>query len=230
MDEASRETSSGARSRAPVVLGLVAVLLAAAALVYAVTRPGPGPQESVPPAPPVVATPPPAATQLLDAGPAETDAGAQASAPQAEDAGSAVAPPTQGTLALTVEPPGRVEIDGRSVGRSPVRAAVEPGRRRVRLLDRDRGIDVTRSVTVASGGVTQESIFLQRGFVSVTAPPGATISIDGKQVGTAPLKEDLSLYEGSHVLEVQAGQAKFRESFTVRANQRVYFDVGPQYQ
>ncbi len=229
------------RSRAPLVIGVVGLLLGLLALGLALTRSS----SSSSPAPtddlsaeltPLV--PEPQAAPLADAGAdataarAEADAGAQAAAPDAADAGAGAAEAAiaQGTLALTVDPPVRVEVDGRPVGKSPLRVALEPGRRRLRLVDRDRGIDVVRSVTVAAGGTTTESIYLQRGFVSVTAPPGATISIDGKTVGTAPLAQDVSLYEGSHVLEVQAGKAKFREAFTVKPNQRVYFDVGPQYQ
>lgn len=142
----------------------------------------------------------------------------------------AVAAPAKGTLALTVEPAVSVEVDGQPMGRSPLRVAVEPGRRRIRLLDRANGIDITRSVTVPSGGVANEQIYLQRGFLSITAPPGAVIEIDGKQVGTAPLKQDVQLYEGSHRIEVRVGGATWRDTFTVRPNQRVYFDVGPQYQ
>ncbi len=142
----------------------------------------------------------------------------------------AVAAPAKGTLALTVEPAVTVEVDGQPMGRSPLRVAVEPGRRRIRLLDRANGIDITRTVSVPSGGVANEQIYLQRGFLSITAPPGAVIEIDGKQVGTAPLKQDVQLYEGSHRIEVRVGGATWRDTFTVRPNQRVYFDVGPQYQ
>ena len=146
-------------------------------------------------------------------------------------AAAAAAPaPAKGTLALTVDPAVSIEVDGQSVGKAPVRVAVEPGRRRIRLLDRANGIDITRTVTVPSGGVANEQIYLQRGFVSITAPPGAIIEIDGKQVGTAPLKQDVQLYEGSHTVEVRVGAAKWKDNFTVRPNQRVYFDVGPQYQ
>lgn len=176
-----------------------------------------------------------------------TDGGASAEAPLAADAGGSAASPLtandgaadagsaaaseapRGVLALKVEPAVNVEVDGKPVGRAPVKVAVAPGRRRVRLFDKRRGVELTRVINVSAQGVTSEEIFLQKGFVSVNAPPGAIVEIDGKRVGKAPLTQEISLYEGSHTVVVTMGKSKWREGFTVKPNQRVYFDVGPQY-
>lgn len=163
-----------------------------------------------------------------DAGASSDEAAVVANADAATE-GSAK-PPTEGILALRVEPRVSVKIDGKAVGRAPLRVPLPPGRHKIELEDRRLGIDVTRYVNVSARGVTQEEIYLQKGFVAINAPPGAIISIDGRRVGKAPLSGEVGVYEGSHKLEVTMGKAKFRESFRVRGGQRVYFDVGPQYQ
>lgn len=164
--------------------------------------------------------------QVADVDPAQ-DAGTDAASAQEQAAATGL---EEGVLALTVEPRVAVKIDGKPVGRAPVRVPLPPGRYKIELEDRGRGIDVTRYVRVAARGVTEEEIYLQKGFVAINAPPGAIVAIDGKRVGKAPLPREVEVYEGSHKLEVTMGKAKFRESFRLRAGQRVYFDVGPQYQ
>lgn len=157
------------------------------------------------------------------------DAGATTEAPASGDAGATATVTSQGTLALTSEPTAAVEIDGVPSGRTPLRIKVAAGKRRIRLIDRKKGVDLTRVVLVPENGTANEAIYLQRGYVSVNAPVGAVIEIDGRQVGKAPLSAEISIYEGTHRVEVTVGTQKWRETFTVKPNQRVYFDVGPQY-
>ena len=44
-------------------------------------------------------------------------------------------------------------------------------------------------------------------------------------MGVAPLKADLSIWEGSHRILVTVGQSKWSEPFTLFAQQRVSFNV-----
>jgi serine/threonine-protein kinase len=60
--------------------------------------------------------------------------------------------------------------------------------------------------------------------LTITAPKGATVYIDGKPVGTAPLKE-ISVFEGSHQISATVGGVKWQQSFKVEANQRMSFNI-----
>ena len=65
---------------------------------------------------------------------------------------------------------------------------------------------------------------MNKGFVNVHAPKGATVQVDGRNVGKAPVDE-LDLYEGYHRLVVIVNGARWQKSFTVEPNQRVNFSV-----
>jgi serine/threonine-protein kinase len=125
---------------------------------------------------------------------------------------------------LEVTPDVDLLVDGRPLGRSPWAGTLPAGRRVITLLDRAQGINTTRVLVLRGERVTEE-IVLQKGSVSVTAPEGGVVSIDGLQVGVAPLRGDLPLYEGQHVIQVLVGPLKWREAFTLQPRQRVSFNV-----
>ena len=75
---------------------------------------------------------------------------------------------------------------------------------------------------IGSGPVAQD---LGKGFVNIAAPEAATVQVDGRNLGYAPIDE-LALYEGSHRLVVIVNGARWQKSFVVEPNQRVNFSVG----
>ncbi|MDQ3265552.1 MAG: protein kinase [Myxococcota bacterium] len=162
----------------------------------------------------------------VDAGaPAQTDAGALAEVTPApaEVVADAGAEEAVTYLEVFVDPSVEVLIDGKEMGRSPVKVVVEPGRRTVQLLDRKKLINLTRYVDVQQAGARRE-FYLNRGYVNISAPDGSEILIDGKSFGVAPVKE-IGLYEGFHQLKVEVGDLRWQESFTLKPNERVRFDV-----
>ncbi len=246
-EEAPRSTTS--RPYAALVIGVL--VLASAGIIWGLSRRTPA-QQAYPPGLTTRQDAPKPDAERLDAGVA-SDAGQNTAAPvvdagetvipvkltetEAEPDAGTEAPPAQaqaatarGVLSLLVEPSVSVEIDGKPHGKTPMRVALEPGRHRITFSNRTEGIQTTRTVTVGSGGVTEERVYLQKGFVSITAPPGAVVMIDGKNVGTAPLPGEVAVYEGSHKIEVRMSGARWKDAFTLKPNQRVYFDVGPQYE
>ena len=158
-----------------------------------------------------------APVQLAVAKPKETG-----SAPASAAVVSAGFAPT--SLELTVEPVVDVSIDGRSVGRSPVKVPLSPGKHTVQLSDPSHGINATRAIKVGANGMTEQHVVLGKGVVEITAPDGAVISIDGKSVGTAPLKE-IAVYEGKHRIQATFSGAKWQQAFTVAANEHMFFNI-----
>jgi eukaryotic-like serine/threonine-protein kinase len=129
------------------------------------------------------------------------------------------------SLELIVDP--RVEAflpDGGSLGRTPVTVPLTPGRYLLSLSNPALGIQTSRAVTVGPEGRTTVRIYLGKGFVNVRAPAGATVQVDGRNVGKAPVDE-LDLYEGAHRLVVIVNGARWQKSFVVEPNQRVNFSV-----
>jgi serine/threonine-protein kinase len=136
----------------------------------------------------------------------------------------ATAKETQTKLDLTVDPPVDVTLDGRGLGHSPVSAATTAGKHTVLLTNREKGINLSKSIRVEEHRTTSLRMLVGKAVLAITAPAGATIYIDGKLVGTAPLKE-VSVYEGSHQISATVGGAKWQESFKVEASERMNFNI-----
>ncbi|MDP3155367.1 MAG: serine/threonine-protein kinase [Archangium sp.] len=190
-------------------------------VVAAVTDAGP---------PPVLVVEP----TLVDAGEAaETDAGATeedagmigAVEPGVVDAGApAVVAAAEVSIKIDSSPDVELLLEGKSLGRTPWAGKLPPGRKVFTLQNKALAISTTRAITLTGEPVTQSYTF-EKGFVSVKAPEGAAIFIDGNRVGTAPIKGEIPVYEGSHRIQVTVGKSKWAEPFTLYGAQRVSFNV-----
>jgi hypothetical protein len=230
------------RFRVPLVLASLLLICVAAAVVVARDKLPPelqallekyGAGLSLP-----SITPPPAVDPLAladaglpaDAGGFEEDAGVpdggvEASLDAGTDGGTDGGIDGGTELELIVEP--RVEAlftDGGTLGLTPVIAPLEPGRYVLSLNNSSLGIRTSRAVTVGPEGRTTVRIYLTKGYVNIRAPEGATVQVDGRTVGKAPV-EELDLYEGAHRLVVLVNGARWQKSFTVEPNARVTFTV-----
>jgi eukaryotic-like serine/threonine-protein kinase len=131
-----------------------------------------------------------------------------------------------GTLEVDTDPRGEVLVDGKSAGRAPVKVVVPAGRHSIRLVDKAKGIDVGRSVSVGAGKQSEEKIILGSATLTLTAPAGSAIFLDGKKVGTAPV-QPLNFYEGPHRVMVTFNGAKMEKKFNARGGDRLTLDVQP---
>lgn len=147
---------------------------------------------------------------------------ASAGAPDAGDAGF------EGPgLTLFVEPSVDVTdatFDNRPLGHTPFTIPMTPGRHVLKLINTSRAINTSRVVNIPDAGVDNESVYLAKGYVAITAPDGAEIFIDGRSYGTAP-QRDIGVYEGNHKVVVTVGQARWQETFDIRPHERLKFDV-----
>jgi len=214
---------SSARSVAVLMVALLAVISAAAIVVKRedlarfgiFEEPGDAGTELTAVAPmPVV--------EAADGG-VFSDAGMPAETPELTDGGADAG--VEPTLELIVDP--RVDIflgDGGVLGRTPFTVPMPPGRHVLSLSNSALGIQTARAVTVAPTGRTTQRIYLSKGYVTIRAPEGSAVQVNGRKVGTAPV-EELDLYEGYHRLVVLVGGARWQKSFQLEANQRVTFTV-----
>ena len=127
-----------------------------------------------------------------------------------------------GEIVLKVDPPVDVTMDGEHLGKTPLDAPAPNGKHTLKLVNSDLGISVTRSINVV--GKTKQEFTIGKGSVMVSAPDGATVILDGRTVGKAPVKE-IPAYEGQHRIQVTLGKAKYAQPFALRATETMYITV-----
>jgi serine/threonine-protein kinase len=175
------------------------------------------------------------ASITVDAGPiadaGARDAGATGDAGSRDDAGAqtaAVAPVDAGEVevVLTIESTPAVDVllDGKLLGRTPFQGRLPAGKKTFTLQNKDLLISTTRTITLKADAISEKYAF-EKGFVSITAPEGSAIFIDGVRIATAPVKGEIPVYEGYHRIQVLFGQAKWNDTFTLYGGQRVSFNV-----
>jgi serine/threonine-protein kinase len=132
-------------------------------------------------------------------------------------------------LELSVTPPVNVSLNGKPLGRTPLTVSLPPGHHMLKLSDSEKGINVTRAVTVNRGGTTHQSVELGKGLLTVHIPEGAVINLDGKTIGNESIR-DLSVYEGAHKLVVVSNGAKWQQAFTLAKDQSMEYEVHSEAQ
>lgn len=161
---------------------------------------------------------------------APADAGAPSPVVEATvDAGAAATAPTAATVQITIHstPTVDVSLDGKVLGHTPWSGALPPGRKVFKLENKALMVSTTRAVTLKAEPV-EETYTFEKGFVAIKAPEGSAIFIDNVRVGTAPIRGEIPVYEGSHRISVTIGQSKWNEPFTLYGGQRVSFNVEHQ--
>jgi len=169
--------------------------------------------------------------------------GGEATPPVAEASPSPLAPTPEtpalppgqaGVLRIESEPSGaRVSVNGEARGRTPLRLSDLPfGSYRVQV--EQRGYEAqAREVSLSAGAASGELRFVlarpappaQGGADVVSTPPGASVSVDGRPVGTTPLT-GLKLRPGKRRLEVALeGHETWTETVDVAAGETGRIEV-----
>ncbi|MFH0900163.1 MAG: PEGA domain-containing protein [Pseudomonadota bacterium] len=107
-------------------------------------------------------------------------------------------------LKVISNPPGAmVELDGVDVGKTPVAMASAPCNRPLEVkIEKPRYEIWERRATFKQGTVNRIGATLKRPKVSLavsSTPAGASVSIDGKDVGKTPLKTEINAFVENHV-------------------------------
>jgi serine/threonine-protein kinase len=159
------------------------------------------------------------------AAPAESASGTAASGTAAVPEGGPVKRAVaRGLLVVEGAPELEVSTGGALLGRTPLRVELPAGWHVLSLRNREAGIATARRVQVRAGEATSYRMEPGRGAVTVLAPQGAEVFVDGKSVGVAPL-DTLHLYEGTHRVLVTVGGARWQESFALQPGQQVRLDA-----
>jgi serine/threonine-protein kinase len=127
-------------------------------------------------------------------------------------------------IELVTDPPVEAALDKKPFGRTPLVIPATPGKHVLTLSEASKGINQSRVVMVKKDGVTPLRLTMGRGTLSVRAPQGARVMVDGRVVGSSPI-DDLHLFEGTHHLKVTLGDAVWQQSFVLRNEQSLRYDV-----
>ena len=73
-------------------------------------------------------------------------------------------------------------------------------------------------------GLNRVSLTLGKGAVTLDAPPGCEVRIDGRPVGKTPLAP-IPVWEGSHKIQVISNGAKWSQAFSLGNGERMNFDI-----
>ncbi len=169
-----------------------------------------------------------AAASIDEAPPEPSPASPALPSPSAAKEASAAAPaPTSAagaTLEIATSPALLVAVDGQAAGRAPVTAPVAAGRHRLTLSEPSLGVQLVRTVE-AKPGANRLSFSVGKGAVTVEAPDGCAVRIDGRVVGTTPLGGPVSVFEGSHRIQVKLGAAIWQQAFRLQDGEQMRFDV-----
>ncbi|MEW6431055.1 MAG: serine/threonine-protein kinase [Myxococcota bacterium] len=197
-----------------------------------VTAPPPKPVVDAGAAPVALVEPKVDAGWVDDAGAPEADAGDAAqpvetpmdAGPQADAGAQTVAPTGDVEVTIASNPSAELFLDGQSLGKTPWTGRLPPGRKVFHLENKPVMLNAWRSVVLKAEPVSETFTF-EKGYVTVAAPEGAAIFIDGVRIGYAPIKGEVPVYEGSHRISVNYGKAKWSEPFNLYGGQRVSFNV-----
>jgi eukaryotic-like serine/threonine-protein kinase len=158
---------------------------------------------------------------LLEAAPqSPPDAGVRVAAAPA----APTVPPTP--VEIFVNPDDvAVSVDGKAMGRSPLTIPLAPGRHTLNFLDEARGLRTARMIDVRSTPDTVTfRIRLGMGAILVHAPSGSKVTLDGQDLGTAPVSEK-TMFEGEHHLRVTQNESVWEKTFMLPGDQRLVFNV-----
>ncbi len=154
------------------------------------------------------------------------DAGSPEPVAVVVDAGPAV--PELSVITIDVDPNVELTVDGKIVGRTPWTGRMAPGRKVFQMVNKELGIKTARAITITAGEKNEEKFKLNQGFVTLSAPEGAQVFINERRIGSAPIRGEIPVYEGSNRITVTVGKARWNEQFNLASGQRVNFNVQMQ--
>ena len=161
-----------------------------------------------------------AETNRLEPTPAPT-------APVRELGPSAPTPPRPGFLTVVVEPWGRVWIDDRLIGETPLpKQELFAGEHQIRL-ENDNVVGLVQDRLIVGPGETlvRRYNFNHVGYLQFLVRPWAEVRVDGRPVGQTPLAR-LSVPVGSHIVVLEHPRFGRRErAVDVRADETTVVEV-----
>jgi hypothetical protein len=155
-----------------------------------------------------------------EAAPPPDAKGAEAEQPRAGD----LMNPKFGQLTIDAEPAVDVYNGNDHLGRTPVTVKLAAGTHKLRFTDAKTGINKYRTYRIEPDQDRRSRVEFGKSKLTVHAPEGATISLNSRVIGEAPL-DPVTIYEGRYLLRVSLNGMNWSEWFNAPPGQNIEYKV-----
>ncbi|MCK6552503.1 PEGA domain-containing protein, partial [Myxococcota bacterium] len=177
--------------------------------------------ENAKPADPAQPEEEPAADPQAATDPAAAATG-EAKPGEAPDAG----PPVEryGRLELSSDPAVDVYLGNQLLGRTPLTAKLESGSQQLRFTDKEAGLNIYKTYRIKGGALSRDHLSFGTSELVIEAPDGASILLNSRFVGKAPL-DPVKIYEGKYHLKVTLDGKSWADTFEAPPGRRISYKV-----
>jgi serine/threonine protein kinase len=126
--------------------------------------------------------------------------------------------PANGLLTLRSDPVCEVVIGNNVVASTPLRKFELPAGQHTVVLRCSSGASKTLRVKISPGAETNEAYVFPKGVLSISAPEGAHLFVDGESIGVAPV-EPVKLAAGAHEVMAKMGATTSKHSVRIAAGE-----------
>ena len=126
----------------------------------------------------------------------------------------------ESTVRLESTPKMRVRMGGKLLGPTPVTLTIpaQEGPVELEFFDTALGLSKPEQLTLKPGDNGTHKVVIPRGKLVLKLQDDVVVSVDGKTLGTTPLAP-ISLYEGSHVVQLTRGELKERRTLEITGDE-----------
>lgn len=132
--------------------------------------------------------------------------------------------PQFGTLNVTSDPEVDVYLGNDSLGRTPLTAKLSAGTAKLRFTDKKLGLNVYKTYRVRANGEVRDHISFGTSELEIEAPDGASILLNSRLVGKAPM-DPLKIYEGKYHLKVTLDGKSWSDHFDAPPGRKITYKV-----
>ena len=129
-----------------------------------------------------------------------------------------------GSLKLTTQPEVDVYVGKKHLGRTPLSAKLRIGKQKIRFTDKDKRLNIYKTYRILPGGKHTDFLEFQKSELTVVAPDGANIMLNGKTVGEAPMPP-IEIYQGQYHLKVLVGNETWAKWFEAPPGRKIKYTV-----
>jgi hypothetical protein len=133
-----------------------------------------------------------------------------------------------GWLTVFSRVPVEVHVGGRRIGASSDgQITLSPGRHKVTFVNKQFQVRETRTIDIQAGSIASHTLKLPSGSLSVDAPAGAEVLVDGERIGNAPIRGSAVAIGTRDIAVRHPSFGDLRQAIDVRYGQHVTVTLSP---
>jgi serine/threonine-protein kinase len=177
---------------------------------------------ALPPAPVPALIDPPVAAPIAQSSPPPSPSSSKPRLAAPLSPARASTPTAPGHLEISSTPALALAVDGKPVGDGTASLDLPAGMHTV--VGTGSGLSLKKTITVRPGATERITLVVQTGTLSIDAPPGCDVFVDGRLRGKTPM-EPLELPQGMHKVLVKQGSIPYTQNVPIQPNLESYLQV-----